>query len=154
MITVNMRLWQAASDKLKKRVRGRANEVVRLAALTVVKEAMRVSPQWSGNYAINWQLQFGPMAGSAYQTTFKVEPFYKLRPNQKHLGHPDAINLGMARETELVQGLKWNHKLRLVNLAPVAPLLANGEVKLRPENLVAGGVVVSEHLKSKFRGLS
>ena len=154
MIKVNMNIWRSKTEAAKKRVQQSANKHVQAVALRVVHDAMKVSPQWSGNYAFNWQLQFGPMAGTSYQKTFKVEPFYLLRPNEKQVGHPTAIQAGMRRERELVKDLKWNHKLKLVNLAPVAAIIDSGLIRLRPENLVDGSTAITEYLKAKYRFVS
>lgn len=144
--------WKAKSDAMKKRVRVSATEHVKAKVWRIYLDALRVSPQWSGNYAYNWAIDINKQP-SAYSKAFKEKDWAQLARDRKvkYAGHPDAINAAMTAERDTIELIKWNSDVRLVNHAPVAELIESGKVNLRPENLVPGGEGVMAYLKAKYK---
>lgn len=150
MIKVNLVAWKNKTEAAKRKIRSSANAYVQAQVTKVLKDALRVSPQWSGTFAYNWTVEYTGYS-AAYSPRFKVEPYWKLRGSEKQAGHPEAIKANLSDQLEVIERIKWNHKVRLVNHAPVAELIETGQVKLRPENKIPGNVGVISYLKQKYR---
>ncbi len=150
----NINSWKTKTQSMKDRIKSSATSYVQRQVLAVLKEAVRVSPQWSGNYAANWKLEVNRQQGH-YDPIFKQANWQDIRP-PKYAGHPAAIAAAMAYSgDEYIKGLiKWNSVVRLVNYSPTAALIDSGEVKLRPENLVYApeGVIAYLNMKYKYLG--
>lgn len=150
MIKVNLVAWKNKTEAAKRKIRSSATSYVQSQVTKVLKDALRVSPQWSGTFAYNWTVEYTGYS-AVYSTRFKVEPYWKLRGSEKQAGHPEAIKANLSDQLEVIERIKWNHKVRLVNHAPVAELIETGQVKLRPENKIPGNVGVIAYLKQKYR---
>ena len=147
MSLVNINAWKVKTASAKKKIKSSATSYVRKTVKKVFLEALKVSPQWSGDYVFNWRIEVtGYTFG--YNNRFKVNPWQSLE-DPKYAGHPTAINAAKFGLDQYIEVVKWNSNVRLVNHAPVASLLEAGEVGLRPENLIAGQGVVS-YLKSRY----
>lgn len=150
MIKVDLVAWKNKTEAAKRKIRSSATSYVQSQVTKVLKDALRVSPQWSGNYAYNWTVEYtGYLA--AYDPRFKVEPYWSIRGSEKKAGDLQAIKANLSDQLEVIERIKWNHKVRLVNHAPVAELIETGQVKLRPENKIPGNVGVISYLKQKYR---
>lgn len=149
----NINAWKTKSDAAKRRIQGKATDYVRKQVLTVFKEALRVSPQWSGNYAANWQLSFtGAAGGKGWDKLWKVDDWREVTPRQA--GDARSYRQTLEFWTEIVnRQLYWNSTVKLENHAPVADMIESGEVKLRPQNLIPGGQGVIAYLNMKFKYL-
>lgn len=152
IFTVDLNTWKKKTEAAKRRIRVSASKHVQKRVLLVYKEALRVSPQWSGNYAYNWQIEFSHNPNPGYDRRFKADNWKTVYPPKK-AGDPAAINAAYDFAKDLVEQIKWNHKVQLVNPAPVAPMIEAGTIKLRPENLIPGGKGVIAHLNMKFNYL-
>lgn len=150
MIKVNLVAWKNKTEEAKRQIRSSANSYVRTEVSRVLRDALRVSPQWSGNYAYNWTVEYTGYQ-AAYDPRFKAEPYWSIRGSEKKAGDTQAIKANLSDQLEVIERLKWNHKVRLVNHAPVAELIETGQVKLRPENKIPGNVGVISYLKQKYR---
>lgn len=158
-----------------KSVKLSATETVQLRVTKVLNEAIRVSPQWSGNYAVNWGIETNQNPVFGYQRTLKVEPWNQLKwwdtgvdkvtSTQKkflskhqgkyasYAGAPATIAEARKNDNrETIASIKWNTKIRLVNKAEVADLIESGLLtdKLRKVNMIPGNVGVVTYLKSKY----
>jgi hypothetical protein len=173
MGAINFDEWKRRSASALKKVHMSANDLVRRRVKMVLDEAVRVSPQWSGNYAINWGIETKAAGSWQVQKSLKVDPWTDLEKwdigtDGKQSGSKygdfrlskglaksagDPIALAFARKNknyEVIAEIKWNTKVRLVNYAKVGDLIDSGEVKLRKVNLIPGNKGVAEYLKSKF----
>ena len=163
MSFVNMQVWKKRLESTEKKLKMKANTYVRLQVKKVLVEALKVSPQWSGNYAISWQLVTNIVSKPRYDEKFKVDPWHALRGNEKAAGDPDALEWNLEHVNKQVLGirvtdamdlryaLKWNSNVKLVNMAPVHQMIEDGTVNLRPENSIPGGAGVIAHLKARFK---
>lgn len=147
----NINAWTKKSEAAKKRIQSKATEYVQNKVREVLKDALRVSPQFSGNMAVNWFIETNQTGNARAIGKFKMEPWQKLPQASRHIaGHPDAINYNLQMlNAEAIRNLKWNSKIRLTNYTIAAEKIEAGEVKLRPGNLIPGGVGVLAYLKTK-----
>lgn len=150
MIKVDLVAWKNKTEAAKRKIRSSATSYVQSQVTKVLKDALRVSPQWSGNYAYNWTVEYTGYQ-AAYDPRFKAEPYWSIRGSEKKAGDTQAIKANLSDQLEVIERIKWNHKVRLVNHAPVAELIETGQVKLRPENKIPGNVGVISYLKQKYR---
>jgi len=100
----NINSWRTKTQSMKDRIKSSATSYVQRQVLTVLKEAVRVSPQWSGNYAANWKLEVNRQQGH-YDPIFKQANWQDIRP-PKYAGHPAAIAAAIAYSNdEYIKGL-------------------------------------------------
>lgn len=151
----NINSWKQKSEAAKKKIQSSATDYVRKQVIMVLKDAMKFSPQWSGNYAANWQLSFaGAAASKGWDQQWKQDDWRAVRP-VRHAEMSESYQQALDFWTEVVNTqLSWNSNVALVNNAPVAQMIENGEVNLRPVNLIPGGQGVVAFLKTKYSYLS
>lgn len=152
----NINAWKAKTESAKLKIKASATEYVRRQAMIVLKEAVRVSPQFSGDYAYNWKLEVNRQEGS-YDNKFKPPGYdWKAVPvgERKQAGNVGVIadSLEYSREV-ILPYIKWNSTIRLVNYSPTAQLLDSGQVTFRPENLISPPEGVVAYLNTKFKYL-
>ena len=154
MVSKAVNSWKVKTEKAKARIKSKATDYVRRQVKKIYQEALFVSPQWSGNYAYNWDIETTAHPVT-YSTFLKVRPWRKLKieKTMKHAGHPVAIVMAMGKLDAALETVKWNSNVRLVNKSPVAPLIESGQVKLRPVNKIPGGAGVINYLNFKFKYL-
>lgn len=150
-IGINVNAWKKKTEAAKRKVKSSATVYVRAQAKKVLIEAVRISPQWSGNYAYNWILEVRSQPG-AYDPRFKVTPWQSLK-SPRQAGDAEVMSASMRYLDEMLEPIKWNSTIRLVNYSPVAELIESGQANLRPENLIPGGYGVIKHLETKFKYL-
>ena len=147
----NINAWKQKSEAAKKKIKSSATLYVQNKVLTIYKEALKVSPQWSGNYAYNWTIEFTGYKDGSYEKRFKVTPWQALyKYGAAKRGDPEAINAALANTMHLIEHIKWNSAVKLVNNSPIADRIEAGTVKLRPENVIPGGQGVIAHLQTKY----
>ena len=74
MIKVDLVAWKNKTEAAKRKIRSSATSYVQSQVTKVLKDALRVSPQWSGNYAYNWTVEYTGYQ-AAYSRAFKAEPY-------------------------------------------------------------------------------
>lgn len=147
----NINAWRVKTKKQKEAIRLKAGVYVQRKAMSVLKDALMVSPQWSGNYAYNWNIEITGFSGGSYSPRYKNKNNGSwFLENPKKAGDPEAINAALAWNEEIIENVKWNSRITLVNRAPVAEMIEAGTVNLRPENLIPGGMGVIAYLKTKY----
>lgn len=139
--------WLSKTKAQREQVKSTATKFVQDKAIKILKEALRVSPQYSGDYAFNWFLETNQIE-AGYDRRFKGKPWNQVTMRQQ--GDKRAINENLRVNMELIRQIKWNNKIRLVNKSPTAELLDAGAVKLRPENLIEAPQGVLAYLKMKY----
>ena len=149
---INVNAWKVKTAAQKKKIQAKATAYVQSQTRKVLMEALKVSPQWSGNYAVNWALETSRTGAVSYTGKYKVDPWQALRGHEKQAGSREAIayNLHYYNE-ETIAAIHWNSNIKLVNRAPVHELIESGQVRLRPENLIPDGLGVIAHLKANFK---
>jgi hypothetical protein len=170
--TVDMAKWVKMSDAVMKGVHENANEKVRRRVKLVLDEAVRVSPQWSGNYAVNWGVETNQTGTWRQQRTLKVDPWRNLQSwdigasetkadhSRTALGWAksagDLTAIAAAKKNsnyENIASIKWNTNVRLVNRSQVAGELDAGTIKLRRVNLIEAPLGVKLYLQNRFPNL-
>lgn len=147
----NINAWRVKTKKQKEAMKLKAGVYVQQKALAVLKDALKVSPQWSGNYAYNWTIEITGFSGGSYLKRYKnTNNGSWYLENPKQAGDPEAIKAALAWNMEVIENIKWNSKISLVNRAPVAEMIEAGTVNLRPVNLIPGGMGVVAYLKTKY----
>ncbi len=139
--------WLAKTKAQRAQVKVTATKFVQNKAIVILKMALKVSPQYSGDYAFNWFLETNQIT-AGYDRRFKGKPWNHVIMRKQ--GDPVAIKENLRVNMELIQQIKWNSKIRLVNMSPTADLLNAGLVKLRPENLIEAPQGVLAFLKMKY----
>lgn len=150
-VAKNLNTWKHKTEAAKAKIKSKATDYVRRQVKQAYKTALRVSPQWSGNYAYNWFIEV-PGNKGAYDRRFKVLPFTAIT-NPKQAGDREAIEAAEKHLDDMLKHVKWNSNVRLVNYAPVAPMIEQGLVKLRDRNrafIGSGGVIAYLEFKYKF----
>lgn len=153
----NINAFSAKTARQRQQIKTKAAVFIRQKALLVLKDAIKVSPQWSGNFAANWWVEVKGQQG-AYTPKFKVNPWQSLQASKgvkgrmKQQGDPEALQYVMGLDpAEYLNNIQWNSVLRLVNYAPVADAIENREIPLRPVNTqVIGSQGVVAFLKTKY----
>lgn len=159
-------------EKARAKVQRSATELVRYRVQLVLQAAVRVSPQWSGNYAVNWTIETNQTGAASHSQFLKVDPWWALQwwdtgvdgktKADKHYsarvgqgvaraaGDAEAAEWSRAFNEKLIKGLKWNTNIRLVNKAPAADLMESGGVSLRQVNKVHGTAGIVTYLRAKY----
>lgn len=168
---MNVKNWQQLKSKATGKVHNSATTVVRRRVSLVLNAAVKVSPQWSGDYAMNWTIETNQLGAGAYTSSFKVHPWqalqwwdtnpvtgktrastsYSAKTGQgiaRAAGDAEILAMSKAVNSGLIDTIKWNTQVRLVNHAPVADFM--GAVNLRNVNLIAGKTGVIAYLRSKY----
>lgn len=144
--------WTNKSNSAKKRIKQKAGAYVQSKVKAVLLEALRVSPQWSGNFVANWVIETNKNKpkGSGYNKAFKQEDWQRFRSVAKKVGDRPAIDWNIAYvNSDTIAEIKWNTKVSIVNYAPIADDMEAGNIRLRPENAGAQTAILA-HLKQKF----
>jgi hypothetical protein len=156
----NLNAWVGKTQAEKAKVKAKAGEYVRSKVRQVLREALIVSPQWSGNYAANWVIETNKTGKGSYTSKFKVDPWTKLidsnKPygTEKSAGHLEAIKWNLKYiNDEIIEQIKYNSIIRLNNYSPVAEDIEQGNIQLREPNRASlpGGTGVLAHLSAKFK---
>lgn len=149
--TGNLNAFIKKSEAAKAKLRLKAAAYIKRRVKMILKDALTVSPQWSGNYALNWTVSLKDET-APYDPTFKVDDYWKITPKQK--GDKEAITMAMTREQVNIDRIKWNSKISIKNVAPVAEEIEAGRVRLRPVNTIPMGLGVVSYLNTKYKVLS
>ena len=142
---------KALIEKKKAVAEDVASKHIQNICYRLLDDAAMASPQWSGDYASNWNIVSGRKP--RYNPQLKVTPWYKLIGEESERGDEIAVQLAIDRSYEPISKLRWNAKIRLVNTAPIAEELEAMEVDLRPVNRLTPDVSVISFLKMKYRCL-
>lgn len=149
--TGSLNAFVKKSEAAKAKLRLKAGVYIQRRVKMILKDALTVSPQWSGNYALNWFVSLKGETAS-YDPTFKVDDYWKLSP--KEAGDKVSISMAMRREQTNIDRIKWNSKVAIQNVAPIAEDIEAGRVRLRPENTIPMGLGVVYYLNTKYKVLS
>jgi hypothetical protein len=156
---MNVNAWKDKIESAKKKVHSTATEYVQKKAYTVAAEAIRISPQFTGTFAMNWVLvnkdnpaRFQPHRDESMR--FRMASG-TLRPRQQ--GDMSGMQATLAYNKEISERLRWNSKVTLENVTSadegglLVSQMETANSYFRPANKVAREVGVTTYLKQKFR---
>lgn len=146
----NLNAWKNKSDSAKKKIKQKATTYVQVKTKSVLTEALRVSPQWSGNFVANWEIVLSTNNRGGYTKKFKIADYKQLEGIAYKVGDRPAINFALEQNKEIIEEIKWNSKIAIANNAEIADEMEAGNIRLRPENAGAETAILA-HLKQKFR---
>lgn len=141
--------WAVKSNSAKKKIKQKAGVYVQAKTKAVLLEALRVSPQWSGNFAANWDIVTSLNGQSGYTKAFKVDDWHSQKETAHKVGDRPAIAFNLMLNQDTIDSIKWNTKISITNNALIADDMEAGNIKLRPENAGAETAILA-HLKQKF----
>jgi len=127
------------------------NHIQKICA-NLLYDAAMASPQWSGDYASNWNIYVDTFP--AYSGGFKVHPWQALRGEEKQRGDPEAVDATVLRGMQSIDKIRWNMQIRLANFALVSDSLEAGQINLRPVNKLSPEMSVVSYLKMNYRCMS
>lgn len=127
----------------------KATNYVKKICANLLYDAAMASPQWSGDYASNWNIYVDDFP--AYSGGFKVHPWQALRGEEKKRGDPEAIDFTVRKGMQSIDKLRWNMQIRLANFSLVSGALDAEEVNLRPVNKLSPEMSVVSYLKMNYR---
>lgn len=135
---------------------GRVAQTKRNLVKAVYTDLVTGSPQWSGNLASNWFIEFHGMVGS-YQPIETYSETDWRRDDPYHLGDDPAVSNALARELPKISQIRWNTKIQIVNYAPYASQVEAGQGPngrdLRPENYLYGQIAMVSYVMMKYKAL-
>jgi hypothetical protein len=114
-------------------------------------DLLQNSAQWSGNFVSNWNYSTGKPDESYTRDPNKLDTWRGQKPFQR--GDGAAVSAATLRMNS-VKPTSWGENIYFTNATPadsgayLGDLLRDGEVKLRPVNLVSGQVFMFEQIQA------
>ena len=145
--------------KLKKHqliVEGQVTETKRRLVRDIFTDLVQGSPQWSGNLASNWYIEFhGNTAKYKKIRDYKVRDWRREDPY--HVGKDPAVIKTLNRELPKIADIRWNSKIQIVNYAPYAASVEMGVGpegrKIRDVNYKYGQIAMAGYVVAKYSQL-
>lgn len=155
--------FENAITKLRKHqvaIVGNITKTKREVVAAVLKDLVKYSPQWSGNLASQWYIEFHGSTGSYAPIANYDSNTWQSNKSPYKMGDNPAVSLTVQRELAKLDSLRWNSKVSIYNYAPYAKEVleeqksVNGK-SLRPVNQYAayGAVGVVAAVVVKFNEL-
>ena len=129
----------------------------RLAKL-VFTDLVRGSPQWSGNLASNWYIEFHGNTGS-----YRPIPGYSEENWQRtegedlyQVGDDPAVSNTIGRELPKIPSIRWNSKVTIANYTPYAAEVEEGIGPfgpIRDVNYKYGQIAMVGYVMAKYSKL-
>lgn len=157
-------------DKL--RIQRSVTETHRRIVKHIFTDLVTLTPQWSGNLASNWYIEFHGIKGTYQEHPDKYDSdIWNYRQAIGMLGEyhqrGDAAAVGEALRRELpkLSSIRWNSIVRIVNYTPYAEDVENnigpddgkgGTRKIRGVNILEsyGGVAMKGYIEMKYSNLN
>jgi hypothetical protein len=170
VIAINASKLAASIKSLKdvrKKVADTADGIYRQKLYWVMEQAVRVSPQWSGEFASNWAFAidgdmpvFRPWPGkyesrlARHDDAHTGAAAYRVTPHQA--GDPEAVGVALARAASRLKGVTLKSRVHLVNSTHLevggegqTMIGPDGVERLRPENVIPGHVRIETYLRAR-----
>lgn len=152
----NMRGFIAKLKKHKLLVEGNIAATHRRLVRDAFTDLVKGSPQWSGNLASNWYIEFHGIKGS-YRPSPEYSESQWQREDPYQVGDDPAVTNTLARELVKLPQIRWNSKVQLVNYAPYAASVEDGEgpsgKPIRDENYKYGQIAMAGYVQTKYSAL-
>ena len=140
MLEVEVKGINAMVAKLRKHqliMQGKITETKRKLVRDVFTDLVKGSPQWSGNLASNWYIEFHGNKGS-YSPIDNYDPQNWKDVEHYQAGADPAVSRTLQRELSKLNQIRWNSKVQIVNYTPYAQEVEDGQGPgykgIRPEN--------------------
>ena len=145
--------------KLKKHqllVEGQVTETKRRLVRDIFTDLVQGSPQWSGNLASNWYIEFhGNTGGYKKIRDYRVRDW--RRDDPYYAGADPAVTKTLNRELPKTAGIRWNSKIQIVNYAPYAASVemgvGPGGRPIRDVNYKHGQIAMAGYVVAKYSQL-
>ena len=137
-------------------VEGHVTETKRRLVRDIFTDLVQGSPQWSGNLASNWYIEFHGNTGR-----YKKIRDYKVRDWRRddpyYAGADPAVTKTLNRELPKIADIRWNSKIQIVNYAPYAASVEMGVGpegrKIRDVNYKYGQIAMAGYVVAKYSQL-
>lgn len=114
------------------------------------------SPQWSGNLATNWYIEFSGTKGS-YKPDANYKPDDYKSSDRFIVGDDPAVTDTLNRELSKLPHIGWNTDVTIVNYTPYAEEVESGKgpgwKAIRKENLKYGQIAMVGYVMTKYKSL-
>ena len=154
-IAQTIRTLKEVRQKIGKDADARFRQKILYAFELVVK----VSPQFSGDFASNWHIVTSDIpAYRRWPGKVGVDRSGKMLPigTVHRAGDPEAVSFAMARAKFELQGVTRNSRVSFVNVTDLDTdgthmTGPDGTVELRPENVIPGRVRIESYLRARLK---
>lgn len=137
-------------------MKGKVTEIKRKIVKDVFEDLVKGSPQWSGNLASNWYIDFHG-AKSSYSPISNYHPTSYQDSDRYSVGMNPAVSDTINRESSKISQIRWNTNVTITNQAPYAKEVEEGKgpgfKKIRPENFKYGQVAMVGYVMTKYSKL-
>jgi hypothetical protein len=122
-------------------------------------DLVETTPQWSGNLAQNWTVQYLGSAQARYVDRAPLMQSKYGRTSPYMMGMDPAVTNTLNRELPKFDKIRWNTKVTFINKTPYAGEVAEGKGPsphnpIRAVNLgPAGEVLMLNYVKMKYNNL-
>lgn len=169
MITINTAALAKSIkhlEKVRKRVSDDADTKFRAKVYYLAELAAKVSPQWSGDFASNWNIAVNGNMPVYRKWAEKDMPGVMPSQNDNgtfsyamhQAGDYAAVATSLARVRNQLKGVTRKDRIHLVNATALYTDGTNmigpdGTERLRPENLIPGGVRIESYVRARAKEL-
>lgn len=168
MISVNLNWLDITRENMKRvrtKVAERGDAAFRQKIYYLLEAAVRVSPQFSGDFASNWAFSVngnmpiyrpipGKLGGLGTQSKTDAGTGRITYQGIAHkAGDPEAVQIAMMRGAAALRGVTLKSKIHLVNSTDLHTdgtrmIGRDGTVNLRPENIIPGRVRIESYVRA------
>jgi hypothetical protein len=167
MISINANQLKVSLDKIKARkdqIHKTADGRFRQKLLYLFGLAVKVSPQFSGDFAANWNIVvdgnmpvYRPLPGKYSDLVHEKGGHYRVVAHKA--GDPEAVNISTFRGLGQLKGVTLKSRVHFVNATELHTdgtrmIGPDGAVNLRPENLIPGGVRIESYLRARAKEMA
>lgn len=153
---INVNAWKTKVASEKARIKSKATAYVQKKAYEVLLTAVKISPQFSGNFASNWVIVTTDNPARFYS----YPQFIKDKTSPRSEGDMSGMEQNLSFNRELISRVKWNSNIKLENVTPkdegglLLDDMQQANEKFRPVNMVAREIGVMAYLKHTYRFVS
>lgn len=155
---INKYMQKTAAQKA--RIKNGAANYVRAATRVVLRDLVLNTPQWSGNTAASWRIDLNTLPASEDPSSLYNEDWESVLNfggEPSFIGDKRAWRVALADNAAAFKAIRYNTKVRIVNVAPFADELATeseANLKLRPGNFIPGDVMALKLVSTKYKLLN
>lgn len=170
MIAINATKLAASIKSLaliRKKVQEAGDAAFRQKLYYLYERGVLVSPQWSGDFASNWNIVvdgnmpvYKPWPGkfesrmSRSDGAYDGAAAYRVTPHQA--GDPEAVGTALARGAAQLRGVTMKSRVHFVNATELevgdggATMIGlDGVEHLRPENVIPGHMRIEQYIRAQ-----
>lgn len=143
------------TKKQKELLKQKPSEYVRRMTQRILTELVMLTPQWTGNTAASWRIVTSGVSASGGRSPLYREDWQNV--TSKFRGDKEALQIALAENAAALASIRYNSKIKIVNVAPFADELATDphiENQLRTGNFIPGDVMAVKTVTAKYRVFS